>query len=75
MKTREERAAQRRATWTGGVASSFEEMEAKDMEYWLSLSPTERVGLVWSLVCGALVLGGREPAPRLQRSIGGVLER
>jgi hypothetical protein len=37
------RAARRRAEWTGGVARSFEEMDAIDLAFWLSTTPEQRV--------------------------------
>jgi hypothetical protein len=73
MSTPSERAEARRQTWTGGVASSFAEMDQRDLEFWLAMTPAERVGAMWSLVEDSLAFEGhRGPAPRLQRSTGGV---
>lgn len=73
MSTREDRAAHRRATWSGGKVSSFQAIEELDEEQSEQISPAARLGLVWSLVEDSLALGGyRGPAPRLQRSVGGV---
>ena len=73
MTASEQRAARRRATWTGGVASSVEELEEIDLEQWLACPPVERIRTIWSLVEDSLALGGNHgPLPRLQRSIGGV---
>ncbi len=71
--TAKERADLRRKTWTGGVAHSFAEMDEQDLHFWLSMAPSERVLAMWSLVEDSLALKEfRGPAPRLQRSIGGV---
>jgi len=43
MSSKEERAELRRRTWTGGVASSFAEMERVDRAFWLSMSPADRL--------------------------------
>jgi hypothetical protein len=54
------------------VASSFAEMEERDLEFWLSMSAAERLEIMWSLVEDSLALQElRGPTPRLQRSIGG----
>jgi hypothetical protein len=67
------RAARRRVQWTGGVAHSFEEMDEIDLDYWLAFTPANRVRAMWSIVEDGLVLKGhRGPAPRLQRSVGGI---
>lgn len=72
MSTPEERAEARRKTWTGGVASSFVEMDERDLDFWLSMSPAERLRAMWSLVEDSLALQEqRGPTPRLQRSVGG----
>jgi hypothetical protein len=48
-------------------------MDQRDLEFWLAMTPAERVGAMWSLVEDSLAFEGhRGPAPRLQRSIGGV---
>jgi hypothetical protein len=70
------RAARRRAQWTGGVAHSFQEMDEVDLDFWLAITPANRVRAMWSIVEDALALKGQSgPAPRLQRSVGGVRPR
>ncbi len=72
----EARAAARRTTWQGGVARSFEEMEARDLEFWLRASPAERIRAVHLLSFEIARLKGDDgPPPRLQRSLGGVRPR
>ena len=72
VSTAEQRARIRRATWTGGVARSFAEMEDIDLTFWLSVTPAERMLAMWSLVEDSLSLKGHGgPPPRLQRSVGG----
>ena len=69
----EERREIRLATWTGGVAHSFVEMDAIDFEFWLAMAPAERLKMVWSLVEDGLALQGNHGStPRLQRLVGGV---
>jgi hypothetical protein len=68
-----DRAEQRRRTWVGGVASSFETLDQIDLDAWLAQSPVDRLRTVWSLVEDTLSLRGQDGAtPRLQRSVGGV---
>lgn len=72
----EARAAARRVTWQGGVARSFEEMEERDLEFWLRASPAERIRAVHLLSLEVARLRGDDgPPPRLQRSLGGVRSR
>jgi hypothetical protein len=67
------RAARRRAQWKAGVAHSFEEMDEVDLDFWLAVTPANRVRAMWSMVEDTLALRGHHgPAPRLQRSVGGV---
>lgn len=67
------RVARRRAQWRGGVAHSFEEMEEVDLDFWLAVTPADRVRAMWSIIEDVLALKGhRGPAPRLQRSVGGI---
>jgi len=73
---RARRAAERRRTWRGGVARSFEEMEAVDLDFWLAMTPEDRLRAMWSAMEDQLALQGENgPSPRLQRSIGGVRAR
>jgi hypothetical protein len=71
-----DRAAERRATWTGGVVRSFAEAETMDLEFWLSATPSQRMQGVTELMQEMYTAGGEDgPAPRLQRTIGGVRTR
>lgn len=73
MADAEQRAAERRKRWTGGVASSPEEMERVDLAFWRRTEAALRLKTVWSLVEDSLALEGKHgPTPRLQRSVGGV---
>ena len=45
----EERVARRRATWTGGVARSFAELDEIGLCEWAALSGAERVLAIWPL--------------------------
>lgn len=67
--TERERAERRRSTWEGGV-TTLEEMEALDREWWLRLTPAERLGLVWDL--SARGFGVNEASPGLRGAAGGV---
>lgn len=76
MDEREARAALRRKTWTGGVARSAEEADAYDLEFWMAATPAERIRGVTQLIDEMRRIGGDDgPAPRLQRSVGGVRKR
>ncbi len=73
---RARRAEERRRTWRGGVAHSFEEMEAVDLDFWLAMTPADRLRAMWSATEDQLALQGENgPSPRLQRSVGGVRTR
>jgi len=73
---REKRAEERRRTWRGGVARSFDEMAEVDLEFWLAMTPEDRLRAMWSLVEDQLALQGQNgPPPRLQRSVGGIRTR
>jgi len=71
-----QRAAARRATWTGGVAKSFGEMEDADLDFWLAASLRTRLMAVFELneTLNAIA-GEHEPTLRLDRSVGGVRPR
>jgi hypothetical protein len=76
MSSAAERAARRRATWSGGVARSFAEADERDAEFWRAATPEERLRAVTELTVEMLVMEGvREPSPRLQRSVGGTRPR
>jgi hypothetical protein len=71
--SQEFRAESRRQSWSGGVATSFEDMERIDLEWWLAQSPAERLRAMWGLVEDTLALVEQHGStPRLQRSVGGV---
>ncbi|MEZ4297371.1 MAG: hypothetical protein R3B70_20570 [Polyangiaceae bacterium] len=68
-----QRAAARRATWTGGVASSHDAMEQADIEFWRNATASDRFNAVWQMAIDAWVIEGSDaPAPRLQGSPCGV---
>ena len=46
MPSDQARAARRRESWSGGVASSFEKLEELDLKEARELSPRERLGLL-----------------------------
>ena len=76
MSAAEQRKQARLATWEGGVATSFEELESMDASQWRSVPAVERLKAIWSLVEDSLALRGEHgPTPRLQRLVGGVRPR
>jgi hypothetical protein len=69
----ERRAAARRASWRGGVARSFEELEARGLQFWQEASPAARLDAMWQLIVEAWELKGKHgPPPGLQGSVVGV---
>lgn len=72
-----ERAARRRASWTGGVAKSFSELEDVDVDWWLTQTPEDRIGLVFDMWSEQASLGDptHENTARLSRAVGGVRPR
>jgi hypothetical protein len=69
----EQRAARRRATWRGGVAHSWAELEDRDIEFWQSATPSARLNAMWQLLVDAWVIKGKHgPPPGFQGSIVGV---
>ena len=67
------RAEARRATWTGGVARSFVELETKGLEFWSAASPSQKLTAMWQLLVDAWVVEGKHgPPPGFQGSIVGV---
>jgi hypothetical protein len=71
------RAAWRRAHWTGGVAKSFSELEDVDVEWWLTQTPEDRIGLVFDMWDEQRSLEDptHEATSRLPRAVGGVRPR
>ena len=67
------RAEARRNTgvW-GGVAKSHDELDERDLEFWLAVEPAERIGAARLLHEEARRLRGDAPFPRLPGSPGGV---
>jgi hypothetical protein len=71
MNDRAARIARRRANLTGGVASSFAEMDEIDLAQWLSVPPSERLEAVFDM-WSEQTREADEAPPRLSRSVGGV---
>lgn len=70
------RAQARRATWSGGKGSSFEEMAEMDVQFWEKASPSDKFNAVWQMGMEMWSLKGEgQPAPRLQGSIVGIRRR
>jgi len=69
-------ARRQRGMW-GGVAESHDELDERDLEFWLTVDPAERLGAACLLHEEARRLRDDAPFPRLQGSPGGVrrLER
>ena len=73
--TREQRAEQRRASWSHGVVSAGERARA-DEKFWLSATPAERLSAVWEMALQVYSAEGTdEAALRLDRSLGGIRKR
>jgi hypothetical protein len=69
----EQRAAQRRATWTGGRAASFEELEEKGLEFWVNAEPAAKLQAMWDAIVEAWIIKGRHGSPpRFQGSAFGI---
>jgi hypothetical protein len=69
----ETRAARRRATWIGGRASSFDELEEKGLAFWVNAEPAAKLQAMWDAIVEAWIINGKHgPPPRLQGSTFGV---
>ncbi len=69
----EARAAKRRATWTGAAVSSFEELEARGLEFWANAPPGVNLQATWDAIVEAWIIEGKHgPPPRFQGSVVGV---
>jgi hypothetical protein len=69
----EQRAAARRASWTGGVVRSFEALEASGVEFWANAPASAKLTAALELLTDAWVIEGNQgPAPGFQGSIVGV---
>jgi hypothetical protein len=67
------RADRRRATWTGGRAASFEDLEEKGLEFWVNADPAAKLQAMWDAIVEAWVINGKHgPPPRFQGSAFGV---
>jgi hypothetical protein len=71
------RAEERRRTWTGGVAADHSEMESVSSDFWLSMTPEDRMGCVFEMYDEQVRIQDpkHEASERLQRAIGGVRPR
>jgi hypothetical protein len=71
------RAEVRRRTWTGGVARSYKEMDSVSTDFWLAMTPEERIGCVFDLWDEQTPTQDpeHEASGRLQRATGGVRSR
>ena len=73
---RQARAELRRRSWTGGVVTSFAQMEEADLAFWLAATVGERIRAVTQLNDELRAIRGESgPSPRLQRTIGGTRPR
>jgi hypothetical protein len=72
-----DRAEERRRTWTGGVARTHSEMESVSTDFWLAMTPEDRIGCVFDMYDEQTPgqVSDHEAAQRLQRTIGGVRPR
>lgn len=67
------RAAARRASWSGGVARSFEELEAAGAAFWADAPPDVKLAAMWQLLVDAWVIEGKHgPPPGFQGSVVGI---
>jgi hypothetical protein len=67
------RAEARRATWSGGVAGSFDELEDLGAEFWAKPSPSAKLNAMWQLRVDAWIIEGKQgSSTRFQGSIVGV---
>jgi len=67
------RAEARRATWTGGVARSFEELDEMGADFWANASSSAKFDAMWQLLVDAWVIEGKHGSPpRFQGSLVGV---
>jgi hypothetical protein len=72
----EARRARRSTMWTRTVRGFSPELDIEDDRYWLSLTPSERVALVWSITLDAWELAGEKiGAQRLRRDLARVHRR
>jgi hypothetical protein len=69
----EARAARRRATWSGGKAASFDELEQTGLAYWAGATAGQKFQAMWDALVEAWIIEGKHgPPPRFQGSIVGV---
>jgi hypothetical protein len=68
-----QRAAARRATWSGGVARSFDDLESIGAEFWAEASPAAKLTAMLQMLTDAWMIEGKNgPPPRFQGSVVGV---
>jgi hypothetical protein len=69
----EQRAAARRASWSGGVVRSLDALEESGVEFWAKAPPAAKLSAMLQLLADAWVIGGKQgPPPRFQGSVVGV---
>ena len=56
----------------GGVSRSHRELDERDLEFWLTIPPVERMAAVCVLLEETRALRNDELFPRLQGSPGGI---
>jgi hypothetical protein len=67
------RAALRQATWVGGRAASFAELDEKGLEFWASAEPGAKLQATWDAIVEAWIIGGKHgPRPGFQGSTFGI---
>ena len=67
------RAAARRASWRGGVAKSFDELEEAGAAFWAEAPPAAKLAAMWQLLVDAWVIEGKHGSPPgFQGSIVGI---
>ncbi len=64
-------ARRKKGLW-GGVAVSHDDLDERDLEFWLAVEPAERIGAACLLLEEARHLRGDAPFSRLSGSPGGV---
>ena len=69
----EARAAHRRATWSGGVARSFAELDDRGLDFWVHADSSTKFQAMWDAIVEAWVVSGKHgPPPRFQGSTFGI---
>jgi hypothetical protein len=69
----EKRAALRRASWDGGVARSWAELDRRGSEFWRTATPSARLNAMWQALIDAWIIKGKHgPPPGFQGSVVGI---